>query len=311
MPGLGDVPSARAGAVPDARAGTCPKSSAGSRPQSSGACLGGDAQGSQWLVLPVLEHQPSGERVERPKTCLQVLRGPTVLTEGREMSAEGESLGSPSPGGTKAAGPWQGCDRGTHAAPAGAGAGHGAEAPRLRPHSSPAFPHLGRRGGWHGHPPAPARLWAQSQGTHPRQSPLPWPRCRLSCAGEGRTRTRSNEDFRSALEEKEGRTKRSWEEAIPGPLVHFKRKQSRLSIFSFPDPVFHFKSALTFWLSFLLISQVLSVRIHSSVWHRQVQREITPGDERAPQCPSATSLPWHRGQGDTGGHPAPVPPLTR
>lgn len=168
MPGLGDVPSARAGAVPDARAGRRPKSSAGSRPQSPGACLGGDAQGSQWLVLPVLEHQPSGERVERSKTCFRVLRGPTVLTEGREMSAEGESLGSPSPGGTKAAGPWQGCDRGTHAAPAGAGAGHGAEAPRLRPHSSP-----GEEGGLARASPSPCPPLGTKPGHGPPSEPPP------------------------------------------------------------------------------------------------------------------------------------------
>lgn len=135
----------------------------------------------------------------------------------------------------------------------------------------------------------------QALGTNPghRPPPEPPPLAPLppELCWEGRTRTRSSEDFRGALEEKEGRTKRSWEEAMPGPLMHFKREQSRLFIFSFPDPVFHFKSALTFWLSFLLISQVWSVRIHSSVWHRKAQRQITPGDEGAPQCLSATSLP--------------------
>lgn len=101
MPGLGDVPSARAGAFPDARAGRCPKSSAGRRPQSWGACAGGDAQGSPWLVPPVLEHQPSAERVERSKSSPRALPDPTVLTEGREMSRGGESLGFSCPGGDK------------------------------------------------------------------------------------------------------------------------------------------------------------------------------------------------------------------
>lgn len=165
--------------------------------------------------------------------------------------------------------------------------------PRLQLHCSPAFPHLGRRRGWHGRAPAPAHPWAQNQGTDPgRATPalLPW-----------RGKDPHKEQWR--LQKRFGGKGRKDKEAIPGPLMHFKRKQSRLLIFSFPDPVFHFKSALTFWLSFLLISQVWSVRIHSSVWHRRVQRKITPGDEGAPQGLGATSMAQR--PGGTGGHPAP------
>lgn len=138
---------------------------------------GGDAQGSQWLVASVLEHQPSGEQVERSKTCPRVLRDPTVLTEG-EASAEGESLGWPSLGGQRQ----QGCGRDVTEGSTGAGTGH---RPRHRAAAAQltCFPPPGEEEGMAGASPRLCQALGTNPGHRPPQSPLPWPRCRPSCAG--------------------------------------------------------------------------------------------------------------------------------
>lgn len=130
---------------------------------------GGRCPGFSVVVLPVWEHQPSGEQVEKSKTCPRELRGPTVLTEG-------ENLGSPSPGGQRQQGRGRDVTEGSpRPPPRHQGCGCTAH---------PLFPTRGGGGDGTGMPqPLPTsghKPRAQSPARAPSLAPLP---PGLSCRG--------------------------------------------------------------------------------------------------------------------------------
>lgn len=92
-------------------------------------------------------------------------------------------------------------------------------------------------------------------------------------------------------------------------LMHFNREQSCLFFFSFsffpsPDPVFHFKSALTRWLHYFFNKPRSVFKIHLSECHNQFQRAITSGEKEGPSALVPVSLCRDGGWGAAEGHPA-------